>query len=255
MLKGAVALVTGGGSGLGLATVQRFVKQGSKVVIADLATSNSREIADQLGPSVAFSPTDVRSEEDVTTALNLAKKKFGKLDVVVNCAGIGVAFKTYNFNKKAAHHLDDFVNVLMVNTVGTFNVIRLAAALIGENEPNEDGQRGVIVNTSSIAAFDGQIGQAAYAASKAAVAGMTLPIARDLSTQGIRVVTIAPGLFDTPLLQSIPQKVRDFLAATVPFPPRLGNPAEYAQFVESVIENPMLNGEVIRLDGALRMQA
>ncbi|XP_046605270.1 3-hydroxyacyl-CoA dehydrogenase type-2 [Neodiprion virginianus] len=255
MLKGAVALVTGGGSGLGLATVERFVKQGSKVVIADLATSKSHEIADQLGPSAAFSPTDVRSEEDVKTALNLVKEKFGKLDVVVNCAGIGIAYKTYNFNKKRAHELSDFENVLMVNTVGTFNVIRLAAGLIGENVPNEDGQRGVIVNTSSIAAFDGQIGQAAYAASKAAVAGMTLPIARDLSTQGIRVVTIAPGLFDTPLLQGLPEKVRNFLANSIPFPSRLGTPAEYAQFVESVIESPVLNGEVIRLDGALRMQA
>lgn len=175
--------------------------------------------------------------------------------MAVNCAGTAVAFKTYNFNKKQPHKLEDFTRVLMVNTVGTFNVIRLAAGAIGENEPNEDGQRGVIVNTASVAAFDGQIGQAAYAASKAAVAGMTLPIARDLSTQGIRVVTIAPGLFDTPMLQGLPDKVRKFLASTIPFPQRLGSPDEYAQFVQSVVETPLLNGEVIRLDGALRMQA
>lgn len=175
------------------------------------------------------------------------------MDVSVNCAGIAVAVKTYNFNKKLAHKLDDFAKVVMVNTVGTFNVIRLSAGLMGENEPNKDGQRGVIVNTASVAAYDGQIGQAAYAASKAGVVGMTLPIARDLSTHGIRICTIAPGLFDTPMLQSLPEKVRSFLAATVPFPKRLGDPAEYAQLVESIVNNPLLNGETIRLDGALRM--
>lgn len=185
--------------------------------------------------------------------MEVAKDKFGRLDVTVNCAGIAVAFKTYNFNKNLAHKLDDFAKVLTVNTVGTFNVIRLSAGMMGQNEPNQDGQRGVIVNTASVAAYDGQMGQAAYAASKAAVVGMTLPIARDLSSQGIRVVTIAPGLFDTPMLKALPDKVRAFLAKTVPFPQRLGDPSEYAHLVESIVDNPLLNGEVIRLDGALRM--
>lgn len=210
-------------------------------------------MAKELGDNVTFVPVDVTSEKDVTEALNVAKSKFGKLDVAVNCAGIGVAIKTYNFNKKLAHNLDPFTKVITVNLIGTFNVIRLSAGLIGENEPNKDGQRGVIVNTASVAAYDGQIGQAAYSASKAGVVGMTLPIARDLSTQGIRICTIAPGLFDTPMLQALPEKVRAFLAKTVPFPQRLGDPAEYAQMVEAIVDNPMMNGEVIRLDGALRM--
>lgn len=196
---------------------------------------------------------DVTSEQDVTNAIDIIKNKYGKLDLTVNCAGTAVAFKTYNFNKNLPHKLEDFTKVIMVNTVGTFNVIRLSAGLIGQNKPNEDGQRGVIINTASVAAYDGQIGQAAYAASKAGVVGMTLPIARDLSTQGIRVVTIAPGLFDTPMLQSLPEKVRAFLAKTIPFPQRLGKPSEYAQLVESIYTNPLLNGETIRLDGALRM--
>lgn len=193
------------------------------------------------------------SEADITTAVQAAKDKFGRLDVAVNCAGTAVAFKTFNFNKKLPHKLEDFARVITVNTVGTFNVIRLSAGLMGENEPNQDGQRGVIVNTASVAAFDGQMGQAAYSASKAAIVGMTLPIARDLSSQGIRICTIAPGLFDTPMLQSLPDKVRAFLAKTVPFPQRLGKPDEYAQMVQSIVENPLLNGETIRLDGALRM--
>uniref|UniRef100_U5EUU3 3-hydroxyacyl-CoA dehydrogenase type-2 n=1 Tax=Corethrella appendiculata TaxID=1370023 RepID=U5EUU3_9DIPT len=253
MLKNAVTLVTGGASGLGRATVERFARVGSKVVLCDLKSSQGEQVAKEIGDNVVFVPVDVTSEKDVTAAIDTAKSKFGRLDVAVNCAGIAVAAKTYNFNKNLAHRLDDFANVLMVNTVGTFNVVRLSAGLIGANEPNKDGQRGVIINTASVAAFDGQIGQAAYAASKAAVVGMTLPIARDLSTQGIRICTIAPGLFDTPMLQALPDKVRAFLAKTIPFPQRLGNPAEYAQLAESIVENPLLNGEVIRLDGALRM--
>ena len=193
------------------------------------------------------------SEKDIISAVQTAKDKFGRLDVSVNCAGIAVAVKTYNFNKGMAHKLDDFTKVLMVNTVGSFNVIRLSAGMMGQNEPNKDGQRGVIINTASVAAFDGQIGQAAYSASKAAVVGMTLPIARDLSTHGIRICTIAPGLFNTPMLQALPDKVRAFLAKTIPFPQRLGEPSEYAQLVESIVDNPLLNGEVIRIDGALRM--
>lgn len=254
MLKNIVALVTGGASGLGRATTERIVREGGRVVIADLSTSQGGSLAQDLGSNAVFSPVDVTREKDVENALIMAKEKFGKLDCAVNCAGIGVAFKTYNFNKKVPHKLDDFVKVLMVNTVGTFNVIRLSAGVIGENEPDSDGYRGVIINTSSVAAYDGQIGQAAYSASKGAVVGMTLPIARDLSTQGIRVCTIAPGLFDTPLLSSLPEKVRNFLSKSVPFPPRLGKPDEFAMMVQTIITNPYLNGEVIRVDGSLRMQ-
>ncbi|KAF6207163.1 hypothetical protein GE061_018402, partial [Apolygus lucorum] len=201
-----------------------------------------------------FAPVNVTEEKDVENALAIAKEKFGRLDVAVSCAGIGVAFKTYNFNKNLPHKLEDFTRVLMVNTVGTFNVIRLSVGLIGQNEPDADGTRGVVVNTASVAAYDGQIGQAAYSASKGAVVGMTLPIARDLASQGIRVCTIAPGLFDTPLLAALPEKVRKFLASTIPHPKRLGNPEEFAMLVQSIVENPLMNGEVIRLDGALRMQ-
>lgn len=253
MIKNAVALVTGGASGLGKATVERLARNGAKVVLCDLATSKGNNVAKEIGENVIFVPTDVTSEKDITDAIAVTKSNFGKLDLTVNCAGTGVAFKTYNFKKNLPHQLNDFTKVLMINTVGTFNVIRLSAGLIGANEPNKDGQRGVIINTASVAAYDGQIGQAAYSASKGAVVGMTLPIARDLSTQGIRVMTIAPGLFDTPMLASLPEKVRSFLAKTIPFPQRLGDPAEYAQLVEAIYENPLLNGEVIRLDGALRM--
>lgn len=238
---------------MGRATVERLVQNGSRVVIVDLPKSDGHQLAKELGANTIFVPGDVTSESDITAALEATKSSFGRLDFTVNCAGTAAAFKTFNFNKKLPHRLEDFTRVLTINTIGTFNVIRLSAGLIGENEPNVNGQRGVIINTASIAAYDGQIGQAAYAASKAAIVGMTLPIARDLSTQGIRVVTIAPGLFDTPLLSSLPHKVRDFLGKTVPFPQRFGNPSEFAQLVESVIENPMLNGETIRLDGALRM--
>lgn len=254
MLKGLVALVTGGASGLGLGTVQRFVREGGKVVIADLPTSNGKEVASQLGKSAVFAPVDVSSEKDVTEALQLTKKQFERLDVVVNAAGIARAFKVYNFNKNRPHCLEDFRQVVTVNTIGTFNVIRLAVELMYENAPNEDGQRGVVINTASVAAFEGQIGQAAYSASKGGVVSMTLPLARDLAKVGIRVCTIAPGLMDTPMLQALPDKVRAFLSETVPFPTRLGKPDEYAMLVQQIIENPLLNGEVIRLDGALRMQ-
>lgn len=250
-----MAFVTGGASGLGRATVERFARAGAKVILGDLETSQGNQVAKEIGDNVVFVPIDVTSEKDVTQAIDVAKSKFGRLDVAVSCAGIGVAFKTFNFNKNLPHRLEDFQRVININTVGTFNVIRLSAALIGANQPNKDGQRGVVVNTASVAAFDGQMGQAAYAASKAAIVGMTLPIARDFASQGIRIVTIAPGLFDTPLLQSLPDKVRTFLAQTVPFPKRLGDPAEFAQLVESIVDNPLLNGEVIRLDGAIRMQA
>ncbi|XP_011874498.1 PREDICTED: 3-hydroxyacyl-CoA dehydrogenase type-2 [Vollenhovia emeryi] len=256
MLKGVVALVTGGASGLGRGTVERFIKQGAKVVIADLPVSKGKAVAAELGETNAvFAPMDVTSEADVQAALDLTKQKFGKLDVLVNAAGIAIAHKTYNSNKKIPHNLEDFSKVIQVNTIGTFNAIRLSVGLMIENTPNQDGQKGVIVNTASVAAFDGQMGQAAYSASKGAIVGMTLPIARDLAKDGIRVVTIAPGLFDTPLLQALPDKVRTFLAKSIPFPQRLGSPDEYAMLVQQIVENPLLNGETIRLDGALRMQA
>lgn len=254
MFSKVVGFVTGGASGLGLATVERLAREGARVVLADLPTSAGASVASSLGDRVAFAAVDVTSEADVTAALALTKERFGRLDVAVNCAGIGVAYKTYNFNKQLPHKLEDFVKVITVNTVGSFNVARLAVGLMGANEPDENGQRGVVINTASVAAYEGQIGQVAYAASKAAIVGMTLPMARDLSIQGIRVVTIAPGLFDTPLLSSLPDKVKAFLEKTVPFPARLGRPDEFALLVQSVIQNPLLNGETIRLDGALRMQ-
>jgi len=254
MLKNVVGLVTGGASGLGRATVERIVREGGKVTLCDLSTSDGANVAKSLGDNCVFAPTDITKVNDVEDALALTKQNFGRLDAAINCAGIGVAFKTYNYNKKLPHHLDDFTKVLMVNTVGTFNVIRLSAGVIGENEPDQDNQRGVIINTASVAAFDGQMGQAAYSASKGAIVGMTLPIARDLASQGIRVNTIAPGLFNTPLLAALPEKVRAFLAKTVPNPSRLGNPDEFAHLVQHVMLNHMMNGETIRLDGAIRMQ-
>lgn len=254
MIKGAVTLVTGGASGLGKATVERLAKLGSRVVLCDLPTSKGKQVAESLGDNVVFAPVDVTSETDVSAALDLAKKKFGRLDATVNCAGIGVAFKTYNFNKKVPHSLQDFQKVLNVNVAGTFNVVRLSVGLMGENEPNAHGQRGVIVNTASIAAYDGQIGQTAYASSKAAIVGLTLPLARDLAPQGIRVCTIAPGIFKTPMLEQLPEKAIAFLSKSVPFPQRLGEPSEFAELVTHIMENTMLNGETIRLDGAIRMQ-
>lgn len=252
-LRKTVCLVTGGASGLGRATVQRLTRNGARVVIADLPSSDGDSVAKELGGNTCcFAPTDVTSEADVQQAIKLANEKFGPLTAVVNCAGIGIAMRTVS--KKGPHPLDQFEKVLKVNAVGTFNVIRLVAEQMATNETNEGGERGVIVNTASVAAYEGQIGQAAYSASKGAIVAMTLPIARDLSKTGIRVNTIAPGLFLTPLLLSLPEKVRDQLGQQVPFPSRLGDPAEFGQLVQSIIENPMINGEVIRLDGALRMQ-
>ncbi|KAL4655477.1 3-hydroxyacyl-CoA dehydrogenase type-2 isoform X1 [Arapaima gigas] len=253
-VKGMVALVSGGASGLGRATVERLVRHGASAVIVDLPSSDGLQVAHSLGERCAFAPADVTSESDVGSAVAVAREKFGRLDLAVNCAGIAVAFKTYNFKKDLPHSLEDFTRVMTVNVAGTFNVIRLAAGEMGKNEPDADGHRGCIINTASVAAFDGQVGQAAYSASKGAIVGMTLPIARDLAPMGIRVVTIAPGLFSTPLLVGLPEKVRDFLARQVPFPSRLGDPAEFAHLVTSLAENPMINGEVIRLDGAIRMQ-
>jgi NAD(P)-dependent dehydrogenase (short-subunit alcohol dehydrogenase family) len=248
-IDGAVALVTGGASGLGLASTEKLLEAGARVVILDLPRSPGQAIADKLGDRVRFSPGDVTDEASVTAALDLAAE-LGALRVTVNCAGLGNAVKT--FGKKGAFPLADFTRVINVNLIGTFNVIRLAAERIAANDPI-GGERGVIINTASIAAFDGQIGQAAYSASKGGIVGMTLPIARDLASYLIRVMTIAPGLFDTPLLAGLPEEAKASLGGQVPHPARLGDPAEYGALVAHIVANPMLNGEVIRLDGAIRM--
>ncbi|XP_052635213.1 LOW QUALITY PROTEIN: 3-hydroxyacyl-CoA dehydrogenase type-2 [Harpia harpyja] len=259
-VKGLVALVTGGASGLGRATVERLVEQGARVVLLDLPSSPGVQLAKELGERCAFAPRrrehpkGVTSAEEVGDALALTKREFGRLDLTVNCAGVGIAVKTYNSKKDKVHELEDFQRVINVNLVGTFNVIRLSARLMSQNKPDPDGHRGLVVNTASVAAFEGQVGQAAYSASKGGIVGMTLPIARDLAPLGIRVVTIAPGLFSTPLLAGLPERVRNFLGQQVPFPSRLGHPLEYAHLVQALAENPMVNGEVVRLDGALRMQ-
>ncbi|XP_050355068.1 3-hydroxyacyl-CoA dehydrogenase type-2-like [Nymphalis io] len=252
MLKGLVSLVTGGASGLGKATVERLIQNGGKVVILDVQGTRAQEVKKKLGDDVLVSVGSITSEEDVKKALDLAKAKFGKLDTLVNCAGHAQTSQVYNFFQDKETEMEHFMNCINVNTIGTFNVIRLAAGLIGKNDPTEDGQRGVIINTASTIAHEGDIGQAGYAASTAAIVGMTLPIARDLAPQGIRVVTIAPGFFDTPLITYLPEKMIEFVKRMTPFPSRLGKPAEYAHLVTSIIENPMLNGEVIRLDGAQR---
>ncbi|XP_025935281.1 3-hydroxyacyl-CoA dehydrogenase type-2 isoform X4 [Apteryx rowi] len=213
------------------------------------------EVVHRAALHMALHPVrQVTSPEDVAAALELAQKQFGRLDLVVNCAGIGIAIKTYNSKRDKVHELEDFQRVVNVNLVGTFNVIRLSARLMSRNAPDADGHRGLVVNTASVAAFEGQVGQAAYAASKGGIVGMTLPIARDLAPLGIRVVTIAPGLFSTPLLAGLPERVQSFLGQQVPFPSRLGHPGEFAHLVLALAENPMVNGEVVRLDGALRMQ-
>ncbi|AMT92936.1 MULTISPECIES: 3-hydroxyacyl-CoA dehydrogenase [Brevibacterium] len=240
--KGKTFIVTGGASGLGGATTKALVECGAHVVVAD--------IKGEAPEGAEFVQTDVTNEDSVAAMVEKANAD-GTLSGVVNCAGIGIAEKTVG--KKGPHDLGNFTKVVTVNLIGTFNVIRLAAAAMQGNEPGEDGERGVIVNTASVAAFDGQIGQAAYSASKGGVAGMTLPIARDLSTVGIRVVTIAPGLFLTPMLESLPEAAQESLGKQVPFPSRLGDPSEYANLVTHIVDNRMLNGEVIRLDGAIRM--
>jgi NAD(P)-dependent dehydrogenase (short-subunit alcohol dehydrogenase family) len=244
-----VALVTGGASGLGLATVKELHANGARVVILDLPSSRGKEIAGGLGDRAVFSPGDVTSPDSVTAALDAAAG-LGTLRITVNCAGIGNGIRTVS--KQGPFPLDVFTKVINVNLIGTFNVIRLAAERISQ-APDAGEERGVIINTASIAAFEGQIGQAAYSASKGGIVGMTLPIARDLASLKIRVVTIAPGLFHTPLLAGLPDEAIASLGAQVPHPSRLGNPAEYAALARHIVENPMLNGEIIRLDGAIRM--
>jgi NAD(P)-dependent dehydrogenase (short-subunit alcohol dehydrogenase family) len=243
-----VFIVTGGASGLGEGTARMLARQGGTVVVADLQAERGRALADELGG--AFVHCDVASEADGRAAVERAVA-LGTLAGLVNCAGIAPAAKTVG--KDGAHPLELYVRTLTVNLVGTFNMIRLAAEAMCRNDPAPTGERGVLVSTASVAAFEGQVGQAAYAASKGGVVGMTLPIARDLARHGIRHVTIAPGIFGTPMLFAMPQEVQDALAASVPFPSRLGTPADYAKLVRHVLENEMLNGEVIRLDGAIRL--
>lgn len=250
-IQGQVALVTGGASGLGAACVRRFVGQVMKVVILDRDEVRGKTLANELGDNTRFVQADVSSEAEVQAAIDLAYSVFGGLSVVVNCAGVAWAARTVG--KKGVHPLDLFESVIRINLIGTFNVLRLAAVRMIENTPNENGERGVVINTASVAAFEGQIGQAAYAASKGGIASMTLPVARDLAFVGIRVMTIAPGVFETPMVGAMTPELQASLAGDIPFPKRLGKPEEYAQLAQSIIENPYLNGEVIRLDGAVRM--
>jgi len=244
-------LVTGGASGLGAACVRLLQQSGAKIVIADFNPETGTTLAKELGEGVLFVKTDVVNEGDMQAAVQTTVEKFGSLHVLINCAGIGAAERV--LGKEGPSSLASFTRVIQVNLIGTYNAIRLASAPMAKNEPDEGGERGVIINTASVAAFDGQIGQAAYSASKGGIVGMTLPIARELARFGIRVMTIAPGIFDTPLLAGLPEPARISLGQQVPFPPRLGRPIEYAALAKHIIENEMLNGEVIRLDGALRM--
>jgi 3-hydroxyacyl-CoA dehydrogenase/3-hydroxy-2-methylbutyryl-CoA dehydrogenase len=252
-IEGIGAIVTGGGSGLGEATARLLAERGARVAILDLGRSKGAEVAKSIGDAALFCEADVASEEQVGAALDRAIDAFGAVHAAVNCAGIGTAGRTVD-KEGRPFRLDLFELTLRVNLLGTFNVIRLAAARMMHNAPNAEGERGAIVNTASVAAFEGQIGQCAYSASKGGVVGMTLPIARDLATSGIRVNTIAPGLFATPMLMMLPREARDHLASQIPFPRRLGNPPEFAALACHIVENPMLNGETIRLDGAIRMQ-
>jgi NAD(P)-dependent dehydrogenase (short-subunit alcohol dehydrogenase family) len=245
------ALVAGGASGLGEATARMLVEAGAAVTIADLNAEKGTALAAELGPTAEFVEADVTDEAAMSTAVEQAAARGGGLRISICCAGIGWAERVAH--RGGPHNLEYFSNVVKVNLIGTFNALRLAAAAMSENEPEAEGERGVCINTASIAAYDGQIGQAAYAASKGGIVGLTLPAARDMAGRGVRVVTIAPGLFDTPLLAALPEEARTALGAGIPFPSRLGRPEEYARLVGQIVANSMLNGEVIRLDGALRM--
>lgn len=248
-INGNVFLITGGASGLGAGTARMLADNGGIVVLADLNDEAGTRLASELGGQ--FVHCDVTQEADGQAAV-AAARALGPLRGLVNCAGIAIGTKTVG--KDGPHPLAQFAKVININLIGTFNMIRLAAEAMSQGEPNAGGERGVIVNTASVAAYDGQIGQAAYAASKGGIVSLTLPVARDLCRSGIRVMTIAPGIFETPMLLGMPQEVQDALGKMVPFPPRLGKPAEYAMLVKQILTNPMLNGEVIRLDGAIRMQ-
>ena len=250
-IENGTFFVTGGGSGLGAATARMFAENGANVLLADINEEAGEATSTELGDGAEFVRTDVMDEGSVQAALDTAVEAFGSLDGVVNCAGIGPAAKVVG--RKGVHDLGLFEKIVGINLIGTFNVIRLAAVKLSENEPNEEGERGVIINTASVAAYDGQIGQAAYAASKGGVVSLTLPVARELASSGIRVMTIAPGLFETPMLAALPEDAKKSLGKQVPFPQRLGRPEEYAALAKHIVENAMLNGEVIRLDGSIRM--
>lgn len=250
-VDGKVALVTGGASGLGLASTRVLLDAGAAVVIVDLDSSDGEVVAKELGENIRFAPADVTNEEQVQSAVSMAAEEFGGLHVLVNCAGVGFPGRVLT-REGNANDLERFEFVVRINLIGTFNVIRFAAAQMASQESDGE-ERGVIINTASIAAFDGQIGQAAYSASKGGIVGMTLPIARDLAAKLIRVMTIAPGTFDTPMLAGLPEEARAKLAEAIPHPHRLGRPEEFGALVRHIVENPALNGETIRLDGALRM--
>jgi len=250
-LAGSVAVITGGASGLGAATARLFGGAGAKLVLFDLNAEAGNALAAEFGNNGLFVKIDVTNADDVQRALTQVQERFGSIHIVVNCAGVATAERVVS--RQGPLPLERFERVIQINLIGTFNVIRLAAALMIHNTPNAEGERGVIINTASVAAFDGQIGQPAYAASKAGVAGMTLPIAREFAAHGIRVVAIAPGVFDTPMVAGLPEPARQALSTVVPFPNRLGRPDEYAALARHIVENVMLNGATIRLDGALRL--
>jgi len=252
-LKGSVAIVTGGASGLGEATVISLLSGGSRVAILDVDTERGETAASNLGTDVIFCHTDVTNADSVENAIGKTTKSFGTVHLVINCAGVGTPMKV--IGKEGPISIEKFNQVVQVNLIGTMNVIRLAAVQMVKNDANSDGERGVVINTASIAAFEGQIGQAAYASSKAGVVGMTLPIAREFADYGIRVVTIVPGIFQTPMMDGLPEKAKVALSQMMPFPKRLGKPSEFAMLVRQIIENTMLNGAAIRLDAALRMSA
>ncbi len=252
-INGSVFVVTGGGSGLGGETARSLVGAGGKVVIVDIDSTAGEAHAADLGANARFAKTDVADEASARAAIQMAVGEFGAVHGLVNCAGVAPPKKV--LGRDGPHDLATFSRVVNINLVGTFNMIRLAAEAMSKNPPNDGGERGVIINTASVAAYDGQIGQAAYASSKAAVVGLTLPVARELAAHGIRVVTIAPGIFETPMLKGLPQAAQDSLGQMVPFPARLGKPAEFAALVQHICANGYLNGEVIRLDGAIRMAA
>lgn len=251
-IDGRCFLITGGGSGLGAATADMLVAAGARVVLADVNDEAGRQTAESLGDAADFVHCDVTREEDGKAAIAAARQHGGGLHGLINCAGIGIPAKV--LGKNGPQDLAGFSKVIEINLIGTFNMIRLAAEAIAAGEEQADGERGVIINTASVAAYEGQIGQASYSASKGGVVGMTLPIAREMARHGIRVMTIAPGIFDTPMMAELPEDVRESLGQMVPFPSRLGQPAEYARLARDIIENTMLNGTTIRLDGAIRMQ-
>ena len=252
-IQNGVFVVTGGGSGLGAATARMLVEAGAKVVLADVNREAGEALAAELGSAAAFALTDVTDADSGKAAIDLAVSRFGRLTGLVSCAGVAPAEKVVG--RDAPHKLESFARTVSINLIGTFNMLRLAADVMSKAEPDAGGERGIIINTASVAAFDGQIGQAGYASSKAGVVGLTLPVARELARFGIRVMAIAPGIMETPMLMGMPQEVQDGLGKMVPFPSRLGKPAEFAGLVRHIIENPYLNGEVIRLDGAIRMAA